>query len=384
MAALPTTGITTSMVAKAIGEGSNDVGTLCKSTKINKWSKWKPIRSNKITGITEQDLQSANFGFPLQGLTDDPQDVISYDFLYNKPRGGAYNEFFRLGDFRGYNHNALAPLIAQENIKFYPKFQNYVDVDIKNSMSDLNVTMLDDYSDMYYAVLFFKTGTFIGYMTSVNKISANNTYIRFGSEFPVNATKYYVCAATEDSEGYSTSIYGDLKALPYNAPTDSGGTVTSSNDFPGTISIIGINKSISTSYTQVANISSSNPFQLDDSGNANIIITVSPTVTVNLVSTFFTISARPTFGTGAVTPYKTGDIEADVYEINGATISGWSGINNISGGTSKTLLISAPNLMRYYNGVDMEEMTPGTKNVSFVIDYDSKTLATKFIYLKYL
>jgi hypothetical protein len=383
MAALPTTGITTSMVAKAIGEGSNDVGTLCKSTKINKWSKWKPIRSNKITGITEQVLQSVNFGFPLQGLTDDPQDVISYDFLYNKPRGGAYNEFFRLGDFRGYNHNALAPLIAQENIKFYPKFQNYVDVDIKNSMSDLNVTMLDDYSDMYYAVLFFKTGTFIGYMTSVNKISANNTYIRFGSEFPVNATKYYVCAATEDSVGYSTSIYGDLKALPYNAPTDSGGTVTSSNDFPGTISIIGINKSISASYTQVANISSSNPFQLDDSGNANIIITVSPTVTVNLVPTFFTVSARPTFGTGAAAPYKTGVIEAEVYEISDGNISTFKG-GYIQGKTTKTLLISAPNLMRYYNGVDMEEMTPGTKNVSFIIDYDSKTLATKFIYLKYL
>ena len=47
--ALGTTNISTSLVAQTIGEGSNDVGTLCKSTKINMWSKRKPVRDERIS-----------------------------------------------------------------------------------------------------------------------------------------------------------------------------------------------------------------------------------------------------------------------------------------------------------------------------------------------
>jgi len=259
MAALPTTGITTSMVAKAIGEGSNDVGTLCKSTKINKWSKWKPIQSSKVTGLTLTDLQNANYGISKHTQTFTPSEVISYNFSYEKPRGGSNNEFFRLGDFRGYNHNAVAPFIKQTPITFYPKFQNYVDINIKqpNSNLDLDVTMLDDYSDMYYAVLFFSGSTFIGYKTSTTTITSADTHIRFSdTDFPTNATSFYVCAATEDSVGYSTTVYGFLKALPYNLSSESGSTITSSNSFPGTISVIGINKTSSVNYTPIGDLSS--------------------------------------------------------------------------------------------------------------------------------
>ena len=29
---------------------------------INKWSKWKPVSFNKVTPITEGDLQTVNYG----------------------------------------------------------------------------------------------------------------------------------------------------------------------------------------------------------------------------------------------------------------------------------------------------------------------------------
>lgn len=252
-------------------------------------------------------------------------------------------------------------------------------------MSDLNVTMLDDYSDMYYAVLFFQAGTFIGYMTSVNKISANNTYIRFGSEFPVNATKYYVCAATEDSVGYSTSIHGYLKALPYNSPTNSGGTVTSSNSFPGTISVIGINKTSSVNYTPIGDLSSTNPFLLDDSGTVNLVVEIKPTVYINLHSLFFKLYARPTFASGAKTPYKTGVLDATPYEIINGTLSGWTGYKNISGGTTTKLLLSVVNFMRYYEGEDMGSMDSAKKAVTFSIEYNSILIKTIVgTYLEYV
>jgi len=374
--ALPTTGLTTSAVASAIGEASNDVGALCTSNKINKWSKWKPIRYNKLTGIVEQDLQDVNYGISKHTQTFTPSEVISYNFSYEKPRGGSNNEFFRLGDFRGYNHNAVAPFIKQIPISFYPKFQNYVDIWIKQSESDLNATMLDDYSDMYYAILFFSDNVFIGYMTSTSKITSLNTRIRFGSEFPTNATSFYVCAATEDSVGYSTTINGMLKALPYNLSSESGAAITSSNSFPGTISVIGINKTSSVNYTPIGDLSSTNPFLLDDSGTVNLVVEIKPTVNINLHSLFFKLYARPTFASGAVTPYKTGVLDATPSEIIDGTLSGWTGYKNISGGTTTILLLSVANFMRYYEGEDMGSMDSAKKAVTFYIQYNSILMET--------
>ena len=114
--ALPTTGITTSLVAGTIGAGTTDVGRLCTHTNINRWSKWKPIRSPKIAGLTETDLANASYGlevlsgttYPLfRAMTGEEGDTGS-GVLYHKPTGGV-NSPFRLGDFRNYNHTAVIP-----------------------------------------------------------------------------------------------------------------------------------------------------------------------------------------------------------------------------------------------------------------------------------
>ena len=111
--ALPNSNISVSMVKSAIGSGSNDVGTLCTHPNVNKWSKWKPVRFNKVTGLTLSDLGSAKGGMNLieiseiDSLIDFYKNNISYDWSYLKPRGGNYNEFYRLGDFRSYHHEAI-------------------------------------------------------------------------------------------------------------------------------------------------------------------------------------------------------------------------------------------------------------------------------------
>lgn len=115
--ALGTTNISTGLVAQTIQENSSDVGTLCKSTKINKWSKWKPIRFNKVTGITATDLHNANYGLTTPTFTSLTDLFDSYhtgsghgaDWGYNKPRGYVSEiiiEPYRLGDFRNYLHTA--------------------------------------------------------------------------------------------------------------------------------------------------------------------------------------------------------------------------------------------------------------------------------------
>ena len=111
--ALGTTNISTTLVGTTLGTSSRDVGTLCTHASINKWSKWKPIRLNKVSGITVSDLASVNYGLSPALTSSNYADVAGVKWVYNKPRGGGnpYYEPFRLGDFRNYDHEAL-PIIS--------------------------------------------------------------------------------------------------------------------------------------------------------------------------------------------------------------------------------------------------------------------------------
>ena len=107
--ALPLTGISVSLVRDTIGAGSNDVGTLCTHPNVNKWSRWKPVRSNKTSGLIELDFENIFFGFDIPSAQNAGVDILSQNWAYNRPRGLSYNEGFRLGDFRNYNHSAGIP-----------------------------------------------------------------------------------------------------------------------------------------------------------------------------------------------------------------------------------------------------------------------------------
>lgn len=116
--ALGTTNITTNLIATTLGEVAADVGTLCKSTQINKWSKNKPVKFEKISGIDDNDLKSINYGFTFP-RTNVFNVIASQKWTYEKPTGGATSPF-RLGDFRGYLHTATkligCPSISEINI----------------------------------------------------------------------------------------------------------------------------------------------------------------------------------------------------------------------------------------------------------------------------
>lgn len=113
-------------VQQAIGASSPDLGTLCKHTNINKWSKHKPVVSSVVGVLSDAQLREQNFvrsGQTIQtfyGLKvkNSPNVVdvgchdVSYD--YYKPQGGD-SEKYRLHDFGNYQHNA-APSVYGSNI----------------------------------------------------------------------------------------------------------------------------------------------------------------------------------------------------------------------------------------------------------------------------
>ena len=171
--ALPNDKISTTLVANTLGTNSRDVGTLCTHQAINKWSKWKPVRHNSITPITEAQLQSTNYGLMAQeapsivthvfGTTPAPSMYDPLQWVYLKPTGGLPSPY-RLGDFRNYNKLAI-PAIADVNditisdadidnfevdgidVKWYPSFkfgdQSYETVGSMTGNREIHLYMLE-------------------------------------------------------------------------------------------------------------------------------------------------------------------------------------------------------------------------------------------------
>lgn len=152
--------VSISDVQQALGVSSGDVGTLCKAATINMWAKFKPVRKNIINTIPQinensvsparawkpdndsyfQDPTSptpwwtaddGNYGLDYTGArvqvsmgTTGGMSDLEYQIIhqllpkidgelngwaYNQPRGGSYNEPYRLTDFNQYWHKAPKP-----------------------------------------------------------------------------------------------------------------------------------------------------------------------------------------------------------------------------------------------------------------------------------
>ena len=127
-------------VNNVLGHGSTDLGTLCKSSKINKWARWKPVQFSKISELTEKELMSTKYGLVpqqntklLEVLTNKKtlgSTGYSYNDLVNANTEWDYNRptsYYRLTDFLsslsygGYNHNTSAPIDGFGNHTIYLK-----------------------------------------------------------------------------------------------------------------------------------------------------------------------------------------------------------------------------------------------------------------------
>lgn len=113
-------------VMRCLGEDSLDVGVLCRSGKINKWSKHKPVRRSTPGVLTEEDFMG-NYTGEVYGLRmpsdlESLIDVLEMDYEYIRPTGRP-DSLFRLRDFDGYDHYAR-PVVIGELID-----ASFVDVD---------------------------------------------------------------------------------------------------------------------------------------------------------------------------------------------------------------------------------------------------------------
>lgn len=165
MAALPSSNISTSLVANTLQTSSRDVGTLCTYNSINKWSKHKPIRYPKVDGLSDSEFKGTTadqlagiyYGLKSNVIATDYESLHQTTYEYvGKPTGGQ-NAPYRLGDFRGYDHSAVPNLIG------YPTFTNntiYFDIEepisilidfdhLGNNTTGVNLSELTPSNDVY-------------------------------------------------------------------------------------------------------------------------------------------------------------------------------------------------------------------------------------------
>jgi hypothetical protein len=154
--ALPNSNISVAMVKAELGAATNDVGQLCIHPNINKWSKWKPVRFNKVSGLTLADLQSVNFGFLIPTDSNNDYTILLQPWEYLKPRGGAQNEFYRLDDFRNYNHNSVKLMAVPEilSLNAINSSTNF-NITADKTQSSTTVLSIDDFSDNSIGNLYF-------------------------------------------------------------------------------------------------------------------------------------------------------------------------------------------------------------------------------------
>ena len=96
---------------------STDVGTLCKSAKVNMFSRYKPIAHSKKTGLIDTDFGAdSNAGNGQWGILIEQigstvgTNYNSANWVYDKPTGGNFKPY-RIGDFRKYYHGAKKALL---------------------------------------------------------------------------------------------------------------------------------------------------------------------------------------------------------------------------------------------------------------------------------
>lgn len=131
-----------SEVRQALGENSNSLSILSTSNNVNKWSFHKPIQFNKTTALTNEEINSKNCGF-YNFVFNTPFDLIhniGEVWKYEKP-----SSYFRLSDFKYYDHNAERWYILEElnNNNNYFRLDLSTDISLFTSFQELKNQDLD-------------------------------------------------------------------------------------------------------------------------------------------------------------------------------------------------------------------------------------------------
>lgn len=179
-------------VKQALGESSNDLATLCKSSKINMWSRHKPVIHTSLFDENAIKANDGNFGFNIPKFTsltelfanyqkyenedglhrgDDGYRIPTNGITYMQPTGGNTSPY-RISDFKNYS-NKVTCLPYQFDISVYTQEELTFTIYQDKNVNDTGICVEDIalYNNCYFGVCFFNydSGKIHSYITSNNK-----------------------------------------------------------------------------------------------------------------------------------------------------------------------------------------------------------------------
>lgn len=150
-------------VKSLLGESSNDLATLCKSSKINVWAKYKPTVFPSPFPDDWYKSKDGNYGLNITVdnrvsswsalVAEYSKANNGYSNIYKRPSGGATSPY-RLGDFRGYNHKAkpeISDYLAASNYMEDSQISLYVAYNAVTVDGDqVSYNAIDAFRDLYF------------------------------------------------------------------------------------------------------------------------------------------------------------------------------------------------------------------------------------------
>lgn len=234
------------------GEGSGDLATLCTSPKINVWAKYKPTVYPSPFPDDWYKAKDGNYGINItvENGKNNWKDLVAeyskanngYGTLYDKPTGGASSPF-RLGDFRGYFHN------ANPEVRDYLGKNVFIrESDNNQILTEYNVISADGDQVSYFDFAAFKD-KFFGYIitdkskSTLQLITTASSVGTFTVPLPKNALQVgdYLAFPMFCSHNYS-SDHTLHQMTCYAIPNLAGGK---------SLSIISQSQSVASNFAQI-------------------------------------------------------------------------------------------------------------------------------------
>ena len=186
-------GVSIGDIQAVLGSSRNDIGGLITYGNINKWAKYKPVRSNLLGILTDNDRRQVMWGLSIEMDNElgsaDVQGTFLYDLThgllgweYLRPRGQSYapKEWFRFLDFDGYNSECVCPVGDLETDvpidTFGTATLTWDEIDIAQIPGNLALTDISVNNTAianYYLGLLLVKGNTINILTSTSPIGSS-------------------------------------------------------------------------------------------------------------------------------------------------------------------------------------------------------------------
>lgn len=193
--------ISVSDIQTLLGVSSTNVGTLCGSSNIKRWSKNKPVVYNTQNELTDAQRKDANYGFSSDIAYWTRLSSMATGFMTNNPspaNGGwplqgdewdyikpGSGNWCRMGDFTNYWHGAETPVVGRLSTTnaSYKTGDSTMLVQFEIAPTDSHILNLSDlglwsgsakiaeFANMYLGVCFYFSSSKFFFFTQSAKIS---------------------------------------------------------------------------------------------------------------------------------------------------------------------------------------------------------------------